>query len=165
MFKTNMFKNNIGFTLLEVTAVIVLIGIISAVIISTYTYKNTNLVSSVEVLKTDLRYAQLRSMNSESVWGITYDTCADGNRLWLYKDGDTDNKVLLPGEDSDTINLSKKGVSMGAFIISFNSWGMPCTDAEGKDPFQDSDETLTMSLISGSEEKQICITKNTGFIQ
>ena len=153
-----MFKTNNGFTLLEVTAVIVLVGIISAVIISTYTYKNTNLVSSVEVLKTDFRYAQLRSMNSESVWGIT---CADGN-MWLYKDGDTDSRVLLPGEDSDTINLSEKNVSMGAFIISFNSWGMPCTDAEGN-TLQVSDTTLTMS--SGSESKNIFIIKNTGFIQ
>ena len=161
MFKNSMFKilkNNNGFTLLEVTAVIVLIGIISAVIISTYTYKNTDLVSSVEVLKTDLRYAQLRSMNSESVWGIT---CAAGN-LWLYKDGDIDKKVLLPGEDSDTINLSEKGVSMEGFTVSFNSWGRPCTDAAG-DTLQNFDRTLTMA--SSSESKNILVTKNTGFIQ
>jgi len=37
--------------------------------------------------------------------------------------------VTLPGEDSDTVTLADKNISMGAFTVSFDIWGSPYTDA------------------------------------
>jgi MSHA pilin protein MshC len=96
-------------------------------------------------------------MNTESVWGIS----CDGTDLWLYRDGNINNKVLLAGEDGVDVNLAEKGISMGAFTVSFNSWGKPCTD-DAAETEQDADRTLTVSSDSGS--RNITITKNTGFI-
>ena len=148
--------DNSGFTLVELLAVIVVLSIISAVAVSRFYFSDSNLEAQTEAIKVYLRYAQVRSMNTESVWGIS---CDETNSLRLYRDGDITSKVLLPGEDGVDVNLTEKGISMAEFTVSFNSWGKPYDD-EGIE--QDADRTLTVS--SGSESRNITITKNTGFI-
>ena len=147
--------DNSGFTLVELLAVIVVLSTISAVAVSHFYFSDSNLEAQTEAIKVYLRYAQVRSMNTESVWGIS----CDGTDLWLYKGGSSDDKILLPGEDGDDVDLAEKGISMGEFTVSFNSWGKPYDD-DGNE--QAADRTLTVS--SGSESRNITITKNTGFI-
>ena len=151
--------DNSGFTLVEIVSVIVILSIISAVAASRFCFSDSNLGAQTEAIKVYLRYAQVRSMNNtESVWGIR---CA-GTSLWLYKDGDTTNRVRLPGEDSDTVNLDEKGISMAEFTLSFDSSvGKPCTDAAAETE-QNADRTLTVN--SDAKSSNITITKNTGFI-
>jgi len=140
-------SDNSGFTLLEIVAVIVILSIISAVVASKFYFSDSNLEAQTEAIKVYLRYAQVRSMNTETIWGIK----CDGTDLWLYKDGDITSKVRLPGEDSDNVNLAEKGVSMAEFILSFDSWGKP-------------PGPLTLTVSSPSKSSTITITKNTGFI-
>ena len=154
--------DNSGFTLVEIVSVIVILSIISAVVASRFYFSDSNLGAQTEAIKVYLRYAQVRSMNTESVWGIR---CA-GTSLWLYKDGDITSRVRLPGEDSATVDLDEKGISIRdgeatTFIVSFNDWGKPCSDAAATDE-QDSDRTLTVD--SDAKNTNITITKNTGFI-
>ncbi|MCD6184303.1 MAG: prepilin-type N-terminal cleavage/methylation domain-containing protein [Deltaproteobacteria bacterium] len=154
---------NSGFTLIEIVAVILVMSVISSVVVSRFYFSDSNLEAQTEAIKVYLRYAQVRSMNTESVWGIH----CDGTNLWLYKDGDsTTNRVRLPGEDSNTVDLPEKGVSLqmgvdATFTVSFNNWGKPCID-DAAETEQDADRNLTVT--SGSKSSNITITKNTGFI-
>ena len=153
---------NSGFTLIEIVAVILVMSVISSVVVSRFYFSDSNLEAQTEAIKVYLRYPQVRSMNTESVWGIH----CDGADLWLYKDGDITSKVRLSGEDSVNVNLAEKGVSLqmgedATFTVSFNNWGKPCID-DAAETEQDADRNLTVT--SGSKSSNITITKNTGFI-
>jgi MSHA pilin protein MshC len=151
--------NNRGFTWVELIVVMVIMGIISAVVASGFMTDDTDLVAQTDTIKTHLRYAQLRSMNTNAVWYLQF----TANSYELYKSGDAAAK-LLPGGENPTITLpSGMSINYGAFnVVAFNSWGKPCTDSAGQ-VLQTPDRTLTVS--SGSDSRTIVITENTGFIQ
>ena len=146
-----------GFTLLEAIAVLVIIGIITAVGVGRFYTTDADLTSRTEVLKTHLRYTQARAMNSNAVWYIQFTTTSTYS---LFKDGAA--KQLI-GEEGTIVTLPS-GLSVsygGSSIVSFDSMGRPCTDAAAQAQ-QTADRTLTVS--SGSGSKSVTITKNTGFI-
>lgn len=154
-------RNNHGFTWVELIVVIVILGIISAFVVSGMMSSDTELAARSEVLKTHLRYAQSRSMNSNTVWYIKFSS----NTYSLYKDGEADSKPL-PGSDSLTVTLpSMMSIAYdyaGSDIVSFDGRGKPCTDS-GAQTAQGTSRSLT--ITSGSDSRTITITKNTGFIQ
>lgn len=150
-------KKNSGFTLLEVIAVLIIMGIITAFVIGRMSLTSTDVITRTEVIKSHLRYAQSRAMNSSMVWGINF----NNNSYWLFNNGNTNNRITLPGEDSNTITMSS-GMSAGTGIVSFDSWGKPYTDA-GAQTLQASDRTITIS--KGGDSRSVIITKNTGFVQ
>ena len=156
--KTSLIKNY-GFTLIEAIVVMLIVGIIGAVVAARMVISNPDLAAQGEVTKTHLRYAQSRSINSDIVWGIH----CDGTSYWLFKDGNKNNKVLLPGEDSNTVDLSAKDLTMDGFDISFNSWGTPHLD-EGALEANKLAAVLTITISYGEESEQITVTPNTGFI-
>ena len=149
-------RNNHGFTWIELIVVIMILGIISAVVAGSMMSSDTELAARTEVIKTHLRYAQTRSMNSNTVWYIQFGS----NSYFLSKKGDG-NPKLLPGGDSPTITLPS-GMSITTGTLSFDDWGKPCTDTDAQIA-QATDRTLTVTDGSGS--RSIIITKNTGFIQ
>ena len=62
-----------GFTMIEIIAVLLIIGILSAVAITRfYGTSAADLASQLEVVKSHLRYAQTRAMNTNSCWGINF---------------------------------------------------------------------------------------------
>ena len=157
-------KHKNGFTFIELLMVMVIIAIISAIVFSRFMFGDTDLIAQTEVIKTHIRYAQSQAMNSDAVWGIK----CDGNSYWLFKNGDPDDKVRLPGEASDNIDLSEdKGLSsMESFTLSFDDWGRPHTDAAATDGQElasaDPESQITVTARGGA--KTITITPNTGFI-
>jgi MSHA pilin protein MshC len=156
-------NKNEGFTFIEIITVIFLIAVIGAITFSRLMFTNTDLIAQTEVIKTQLRYAQSKSMNSDVTWGIK----CDGSSYWLYRNGDTNDKVLLPGENSDTVNLAGKGVdSMEIFTLSFDDRGIPYTDAAAADgqELTTSDAESLITLSSGGVNRTITLTPNTGFI-
>ena len=151
--------NNRGFSWVELIVVMTIMGIVSAIVVNRFMTDDTELVAQTEVIKAHLRYAQLRSMNTDTVWYIKFTT----NTYELYKNGDAVAK-LLPGGDSPTITLST-GVSLNygaSDVVAFDAWGQPCTDSAGQ-VLQAADRTLT--ITQGADNRSITITKNTGFIQ
>lgn len=149
---------NRGFTLIEVMSALIIIGIVSAVAISRFGTSDAELTAGGEVVKSHLRYAQLRAMNSESVWGI----CCDGTDYWLFMNGDTSQSRVLPGEDADPVHLADKQISMGSFIISFDAWGRPYyNDAPAAGTTAGT--TIVVSS-SGTSSLSISVTPETGFI-
>jgi prepilin-type N-terminal cleavage/methylation domain-containing protein len=149
-----------GFTLIEAIVVLLIIGIISAVVASHMIIGDTELSSRTESFKSQLRYSQSLAMNTESVWGIH----RDSNTYWLFKNGDINNKVLLPGEESLIVDLGESDITLAGFTnISFNSWGIPHSDASALEANRIS-SYLTITLSAGTDTNNIRITPNTGFV-
>jgi len=156
-------KNNSGFTIIEVVAVLIVMSIITAFAVGRVADNKPELIAQKEVLKVHLRYAQSRSMNSNDNYGIE----SNGNTYWLFRISSV-NRVNFPGEQLDYIDLAALGLSLAmtdGSIVCFNSKGVPYTDfdTDNADNLQTGDRTLTLS--SGSDNESIIITKNTGFIQ
>ena len=155
-------KNNSGFTLIEVIAIVIVMGIVTAFAVGRVADNKPELIAQTQVLKIHLRYAQSRAMNSNDNYGIE----TDGNIYWLFRYNLTsgDVRVNFPGEQLDHIDLSAIGLTLSmddGNIVSFDSKGIPYTDNSGA--IQTVDRILTLS--TGTDSESIIITKNTGFIQ
>ncbi|MBL7180142.1 MAG: hypothetical protein ISS65_08025 [Desulfobacterales bacterium] len=112
---------------------------------------SVELIAARDVIKTHLRYAQSRAMNSNVIWRIVF----QGSTYSLFRNGNTGDTVFLPGENSKTLNLPS-GINVDPTkIIAFDSWGKPYTDVLGRTGYPGG------QMIAGLS---ITITKNTGFI-
>jgi prepilin-type N-terminal cleavage/methylation domain-containing protein len=154
---TVFLKNKNGFTLLEMAAVLVIIGVIAVSVVGKIFFEDSALIAETEVIKTRLRYAQARAMNTNDIWGVT----CNSSFYWIFNNGDTNRAIRPPGEEIKKISLSQKGLSSGPFTISFNSWGKPCMDASGQTLL---DTDLVITISGEAESRQVVITKNTGYI-
>jgi prepilin-type N-terminal cleavage/methylation domain len=131
-----MHKNEDGFTLLEIIAVLVIVGILSAIAVNRALNVGPELITGADTLKMHLRYAQTLAMNSNpnsgtsTYWGIS----GNANSYWLFQGIDPANAANykpLP-EDSTyvnadkTINLARKKIRLGGnFTVIFDNRGIP----------------------------------------
>jgi prepilin-type N-terminal cleavage/methylation domain-containing protein len=167
-----------GFTALEIIVALVLIAVLSIVSLAWYSDQNSaKLKARANILISHLRFAQMRSMNTNSSWGIEYNTensntgieynTENSNTYWLFKMGSTE-KFVLPGETQNNVQLGSDGVSIDrAFRIFFDSWGQPF-DSWGQ-PDSDSafvEGKLSLNLkMDGQPDQVIQIVEYTGFIE
>jgi len=161
---TERLKKNHGFTLIEIIAVLVIMAIVSAVVLSRGTATDeANLQAEVATLKGHLRYAQYLAMNditdvknennvivTVTKWGIN----VEGSSYTLIKvitgtGAGTSNPFNLPNESSATHNFAPPITASSSITpILFDDWGSPGS----------ADITITMGT------QTITITANTGFI-
>ena len=139
-----------GFTMIEIVAVLLNLGIITAVVVSRMANTTAyDLSSQMEVLKAHLRLAQSRAMGSSSPWGINF---ATSTTYYLFQGTGSTTPVQLLGEDNATVNLTtkKSGLTIGSTPqrITFDAYGSPGTT------------TVTVTTNGGN----ITVTENTGFI-
>ena len=160
-----IYKNAKGFTLIEGIAVLIVLGILSAVVISRITSTaDVNLKAQTEVLKSHIRYAQFRAMNMKSNdpaaigCNASFGISISANSYFLFKDCALANKVILPGASSDTVSLPN--VTLSPTVITFDDWGRPCSNLVGTTPAAGS---ITLSS-AGAPNETITITNNTGFV-
>lgn len=155
-------KNN-GFTLVEVIVVIMFIAIFATLAVSRQPYTDVTLKARVEVLKSHLRYTQMRAMSSDRGWGLEYD--GDPPGYWLFRQGDT-NRITLPGETQNSVDLLSSGVTItqGDFRLIFDRWGRPDTAASTL-TFNAGTRSAVLTLSKAGDSETITISQNTGFIQ
>ena len=151
-------RNHSGFSFFEVIIVIVLIGVFAVIAIIRHKHSDPTLMAQVQVLTAHIRYAQMRSMNNDTIWGIKY-SVADEKSYWLYQRPDSNTKIVLPGEIQDHVPLAPLGIdiSQGSFTLEFDSWGSPSSSLAGSG-------TLLLTLTKSDESEQLIVTQNTGFI-
>ena len=159
-----------GFTLLEILIVLVLVSIFVTLAVVQHTTSDASLIARTEVLKSHLRYAQSRSINSDIHWGVYFHHSANAaDRYYLlFNDGDVTNIRQFPGETEDRVRLGDMAITIGAaigsnprtpqlFQIEFDDWGRPSSTL-GLGSY-------TLELTKpGLESQQFVITQNTGFI-
>ena len=140
-----------GFTILEIVAVLLIVGIVSAVVLSRITSTNqTDLISQLEVVKSHLRYAQSRAMNSDTVWGIHF---ASATTYYLFQGAGSTVPVKLLGEENATVSLTAKGSNLTITPpeggrVAFDGFGSPGTT----------------DIVIATSGGGITVTANTGFI-
>ena len=151
-----------GFSIVEVLVALIIIGIVSVIIIGRSNIGRTDLLAQTEVIKSHIRYAQSRAINSDRIWGIRCDE--SGQTYWLFVDGasDVNNRRNLPGEESDTVDLGIYDLTLTPTTLSFDDRGRPCSDDNGATPLIDD---LSLTLSAGeTETTTIVVTRNTGFV-
>ncbi|KPJ76749.1 MAG: hypothetical protein AMJ54_10440 [Deltaproteobacteria bacterium SG8_13] len=158
-----------GFTILEIVVVLIVMSIITAFSISRGLNPRTDLSIQTEVLKTHLRHAQSRALNSNVPWGIRTNPAGDIYWLFQYQDP-TVTIVKLPGENSSTVSLAPEGITITAGTYSFDSRGIPYYTTETGEPaaagtaLSDLGADQTITLLKSGVTETITITQNTGFI-
>ena len=141
--------NNHGFTMIEVIAVLIIVGILA--VVAAVKMSNTSdydLASQLEVVKGHLRLAQAKALGSGSSWGINF---ANSTTYYMFQGTAQTTPVLILGEDNATVNLTtkKSALTIGnPQRITFDAYGSPGAT------------TLTVATNGGN----ITVTKNTGFI-
>ncbi|MCG6551385.1 MAG: type II secretion system GspH family protein [Candidatus Magnetominusculus sp. LBB02] len=143
--------NEKGFTLVEIVAVLVLLGILSKVAMSQFSKPDSfQVVSEMQTLRTNLRFAQLKAMSGLDTvtWGINLGT----GSYQLYNNGAA-AATALPGDNTSTHTFPTGLTASAAATITFDNWGSPGTSS------------ITITLTKGAYSKSTTITQNTGFMQ
>ena len=170
----NRLKAHDGFTLGEVIAVLAILAIISAVIISRSGSFSADLPAQTEILKAHLRYAQNLGMSGDTpadIYGIRCDT----NFYWLFKGIDPNANIvpLLDDHRYDTgndgkLDLSEKNIDINtAFTIFFDNYGVPYTAYTNENtntPLASDLSVIVRPDGEASPTETITITQLTGFI-
>ncbi len=154
MFKINENTNLNGFTLIEVIAVLLIVSIISVVIVPRFLDTGADEAVTIDKIKSHLRYAQLRSMNSQVNWGVNFDN--GSHAYWLFNKNNAAVKITFPGEEADQV-FFQNTMTVTPALIAFDALGRPFTNAAATTAFTTEDLTL-------GNGKTIIITNNTGYI-
>ncbi len=156
MNKPNKTKiDNRGFTLIEVIAVLIILGIMAAVAINRVGSNQSNLITQADIVKTHLRFAQLKALQDDvNEWSITF----AANSYTLSCTGTTcpSSPIYLPSESSST-HTFPVGITVASnpSTINYDLWGSPVPAGSGA--------TVTLSQ-TGSTPIVITVSANTGFI-
>lgn len=161
--KTNI--NQRGFTMIEMVMVLIVLVIVTAVIAYRPTTGSNEITVQAEILKSHLRYAQIKAMNdtSPNTWGIRI---PDANSYILYRNNAVATDIL-PGEkpgvspapQTHTMPTTVTITSGASTTYNFNEWGTP-VDTAGTAIAT----AQTITLSQGTSTNNITITRNTGYI-
>ena len=157
IIRCGRYSNNRGFTLIEIIAVLIILGIISVVILSRGSATDeARLQAEVDTLKGHLRYSQSLAMNDipPTKWGIQISGQSYTLVRNLTGNGATfDSPHNLPGDSSATHSFAAP-ITATAINILFDDWGSPYNAAT---------KLVTDATVTIASES-ITITAGTGFI-
>jgi prepilin-type N-terminal cleavage/methylation domain-containing protein len=87
-------RNQHGFTLIEITVVLVLMAIIAAYAVGrSISTEQIDLAAQTDKIRNQIRYVQATAMKqSDSIWGIT----SNANQYWMFKNN-PGTPEMLPG--------------------------------------------------------------------
>lgn len=148
--------------MIEVVAVLVIIGILAAVAVARLFDQSGGQLGGIQdQVRSHLAYARTRSMNADEVFGVQIR--AGGTTYSIFRAGNTATLVTLPGETDGVITLPQgASFTSAATIISFDRWGRPCSDA-GAVTRRTADTTVTIRFRDLTQN--IIVTRNTGFLR
>ena len=159
-----MYRNNHGFTFIEMIVVLVLMSIIAAgVLVRTLNTDQMDLMAQVAKIRNHIRYAQAMALKrSDKNWGIK---CDGSNAYWFFEGIDPDDspsQLPLPGEISSQILFADINVTMNGFELYFDNYGRPYTDLT---PITPVSIPLSITISGGSGSVTLSVTPETGLIQ
>lgn len=166
-----------GFTLIEITVVLVLMAIIAAYVIGrSVTTDQVDVVGLSDRIRNQIRYAQSSAMKqSHRIWGIRCNTGA--SRYWLFSVpipvpanawNLPENQKRLPGESNDVVTFASLGLdNLTGFTLFFDRLGRPF-DAyveEGDPGTSPLNADLVLTVSAGGQTRTITVVPETGMVQ
>jgi prepilin-type N-terminal cleavage/methylation domain-containing protein len=174
-----MKRDQHGFTLIEITAVLVLMAIISAYVIGrSIATEQIDLAGQTDKIRIQIRYAQSTAMkrsDADEIWGIKFDPVND--QYWLFfasipvDAGEPDlaaQQVTFPGERNKKVSAADFGVDINplAFpLLFFDRLGKPYTEYVDATDNDDLDNPLTITLSASGQDRTIRVIPETGLVQ
>jgi prepilin-type N-terminal cleavage/methylation domain-containing protein len=160
-------RNQHGFTLIEITVVLVLMAIIAAYAIGrSISTEQIDLAGQTDKIRNQIRYVQATAMKqSNAIWGIT----SNSNQYWMFRrvigPPVVDTPVIMPGERNAQITLSDMGIdSLTNFTLFFDRIGKPYTgyDTTTKTPLGN---PLTITASTGAQSRTFRVMPETGLVR
>lgn len=143
------FTDSRGITTIEMVAILIVVGILSAVAVSKLMNSDAEIIGRREVIKNHIRYSQIMAMKSNTVCGMIF----NGSTYSIFRNGSTADKISLPGTDGTDFSIPT-GLGTCNETIYFDLWGTPYSDAG-----------LTSQRSSGGlGSLGITMTADTGYI-
>ena len=174
-----MKRHQNGFTLVEITAVLVLMAIISAYVIGrSINTEQIDLAGQTDKIRNQIRYAQSTAMkrsDADEIWGIKFDPATD--QYWLFfasipvgaGEPDLDaQQVIFPGEQNKKVSAAAVGVDIKPIVypvLFFDRFGIPYrayTDATLNTAL---DSDLTITISASGQDRIITVIPETGLVQ
>jgi prepilin-type N-terminal cleavage/methylation domain-containing protein len=167
-----MQRNQHGFTLIEITAVLVLMAIISAYVIGrSISTEQIDLAAQTDRIRNQIRFTQAAAMKQYDetlkVWGLK---CNESpNQYWLFEGQNPDDvskQKNFPGEQNLKISLADLGVdSMTAFTLLFDRFGRPYKAYTDEITNIALDNPLTITISVDGKTRTIRVSPETGLAQ
>jgi prepilin-type N-terminal cleavage/methylation domain-containing protein len=167
-----MQRNQHGFTLIEITAVLVLMAIISAYVIGrSISTEQIDLAAQTDRIRNQIRFTQAAAMKQYDetlkVWGLKCN--ASPNQYWLFEGQNPDDvskQKNFPGEQNLKISLAGLNVdSMTAFTLLFDRFGRPYTAYTDEITNIPLDNPLTITISADGQTRTIRVSPETGLAQ
>jgi prepilin-type N-terminal cleavage/methylation domain-containing protein len=176
-----MRRDQHGFTLVEITAVLVLMAIISAYVIGrSIGTEQIDLAGQTDKIRTQIRYAQAMAMkrsDSDEIWGIKFDSGND--QYWIFSvdvpvvANDEDlpiNQITIPGEQNKKVSVADFGVDINPLAFNplfFDRFGRPFTQfVDIDDPANvELNDPLIITLSGSGQNRTITVIPETGLVQ
>ena len=167
-----------GFTLIEITVVLVLMAIISAYVVGrSVTADQVDVVGLSDRIRNQIRYAQSTAMKqSNTIWGVKCDTGA--NQYWLFSvpipvqanaEDQPENQRRFPGERNDAISFADLGLDdiTPGFTLFFDRIGKPFNVyiEEGDPGNAPLGSDLVLTVSAGGRTRNITVIPETGMVQ
>jgi prepilin-type N-terminal cleavage/methylation domain-containing protein len=143
-------SDNKGFTLIEVIAVLIILGILAAIAVSRVGSNQSDLIPQADIVKSHLRFAQLKALSDDTSisWGIVF-TGSSYTLTNVPISGGTAVSINLPSENTSTHDFPS-GVTSTTTPVTFDSWGNPGA-------------TIKITLTQNGT-KDFWVYNNTGYI-
>lgn len=159
---TAKLRGSPGATMLEIVAVLVIIGLLAAMALPNIDMNPYDVAAEAETFKTSLRYAQslgytqanLQAGQDQVFWGIN----VTANSYALVRNGAAQNDINLPFTDSPTRNLPS-GMSITAGTVHFDFRGRPVSAAGVV-----SNANTSFTITAGYKSDTTTVTQQTGFV-
>ncbi len=137
------YRTRSGFTLLELVAVLVLLGVLLAVIVVRVGNTGSWVPGTAEMLVQNLAYARSRAMSTTNIWVLSY-----GANVTLTRDGAA---VALPDPSTATVAAGVT-ISGGGGNVTFDAFGAP-------------DGQKAITVADGSSTRTVTVWAETGLIE
>lgn len=153
-------KKMVGFTLIELTIVLLIISILAIFVMSNLPKTTINVDAQANQLAGDLRYTQTLAMSR----GNRFRLVITGNTYQIVN-GSTGSAITIPVAGATTVTLGA-GITFGTLtnlpnkLVNFDTQGIPYTDTLS--PGTALAANATIPITDGTTTKTVLISPTTG---
>lgn len=148
-----------GFTLIEVMAVLILLGLLALGVMSILPSSNAALTTEADRLRSQLRYVQLRAQADVYQWRVVFTDATTYQIGPVVIPGSGYSPRVVPGTGETHGTLTGGVTTTAGTVVRFDSWGRPMNDS--------GNALLTHQVITlrdGERSESITIMAGTGLI-